>query len=712
MRIPINLPQAGVILGALLVVGLLTGQLAMPQNNDQAEVLFQSAMNKELVSGELEQAIDIYKKIVASYSNNRPVAAKALLQIGQCYEKLGKDEAQKAYERLVREYPDQSEAAAEARTRLAALRKPAVRESGMATRRVWAGPYVDIEGSVSSDGRYLSYTDWETGDLALRDLETGKNRHLTKKGSWYESSEYAEFSAISPDGRQVAYGWSNKDDFCDLRLIGVDGSKPRVLYGDRHLDWIQPAGWSPDGKHILATFFGKDGTNQIVFVSVADGSARVLKMLGWRMPLKPALSPDGRYVAYDFRPQEDSSQRDISLLSTDGKRETALIEHPANDLCPVWTPDGKRILFSSDRTGSLGAWVIQVADGKPQGPAELVKQDLGKRILPMGITREGSLYYGLETGMMDVYTASLDFKTGKLLGAPKKATERFVGSNSSPDWSPDGRHLAYVSHRGTMWQGSFVVCIRSLETGEERDLSPKLSYIFTPRWSPDGRSILLLARDAKNRHGLYLMDVESGTVTPVVQNREGVEVGWTRPTWSPDGKAIFYVRQEPGNKKTSLVARELETGQEKEVYRAPAGVSVHGSAVSPDGQWVAFRSFDQATGVVAMEIVPTSGGSSRELIRVEKGENIPGFTPLEWTPDGRQVLFTKGGSDPQDLKFELWRVAAEGGKAQKVELAMDGLRDVRIHPDGHRIAFSAGQPTNAEVWVMENFLPALEGSSK
>ncbi len=128
MRIPINLRHAGVILGALLIVGPLTGRLAMPQNYDRAEVLFQSARSKELVSGELEQAIDLYKKIVASYGSNRPVAAKALLQMGRCYEKLGKDEARKAYERLVRDYAGQSEQAKLARARLAALRKAAVKE--------------------------------------------------------------------------------------------------------------------------------------------------------------------------------------------------------------------------------------------------------------------------------------------------------------------------------------------------------------------------------------------------------------------------------------------------------------------------------------------------------------------------------------------------------------------------------------------------------
>jgi len=692
-----------IIVACLLVLSAAT-LWGISQRNEQAELLLEQAQQKELVDGQLESAIAIYKDVLARFSKNRAAGAKALVQMGRCYEKLGKDEARKAYERVLQDYGDQGAAAEQARMRLAALRKPGGGASELVTRKVWSGPYVDIEAAVSSDGRHLSYTDLETGDLAVRDLETGTSRRLTKAGLW---EEYAEYSAISPDGKQVAYGWSNKDESCDLRLIGLDGSKPRILYGNRHLDWIQPAEWSPDGKQILATFFGKDGTNQIVLVSAADGSVRVLKELGWRMPAKPAISPDGYFIAYDSCPQEGSPNRDIYLLSIDGKQESALIEHPANDLCPVWTPDGKRILFVSDRTGSVGAWVIQVADGKPRGPAELVKQDFGKRILPMGFTREGSLYYGLETGMMDVYTASLDFKTGKLLAAPKKATESFVGSNSKPDWSPDGRYLAYISQRGPLWEGSFVVCIRSLETGEERDLSPRLSYIFTLRWSPDGRSILLSARSTKNRFGLFLLDIKSGNVTPVVLNREGVQVGWTGPTWSPDGKAIFYVRQESGNRRASIiVARDLETGQEREVYRLSVGTNiVHGSSVSPDGKWVGFRSFDQQTGVVSLQVVPTGGGVSRELVRLEKGENIPGFTPLEWTADARQLLFSKGPTGPQDLTFEIWRVSMDGGKPQRLDLATDGFRDLRIHPDGKRIAFSAGQPTTAEVWVMENFLP-------
>ena len=678
------------------------------QRNEQAEMLLEQAQQKELVDGRLEEAINIYKDVLVRFPKNRVAGAKALIQMGQCYEKLGKDEARKAYERVLQDYADQGAAAEQARVRLAALRKPASAGSELVTRKIWTGRDVDMLGSVSSDGRHLCFTDWETGDLAIRDLETGKNRRLTNKGSWDDSSEFSLYSRLSPDGKRVAYAWLNKELFYDLRLLALDQPKPRVLYSDKDMDYIQTEGWLPDGSHVAVVFTQKDLSNQIALVSLADGSVRVLKTLGWRMPLKTAVSPDGRFIAYDIEQQEDSPKRDISLLSTDGKRESVLIQHPANDLYPVWTPDGKYILFASDRTGSMSFWALRVADGQPQGRAELVKEDVGRRILPMGFTREGSFYYGIETGMIDVYTAALDFKTGKLLDPPSKATERFIGSNRRPDWSPDGRYLAYISRRGlfeSAWQGSFVVCIRSLETGEERDLAPKVRYINDLRWSPDGGSILLEGTDAKNRGGLYHMDVKSGNVAPLMQAREGEYI--SRHAWSPDGKSVFYLRQQPNAKRFSIVARALETGQEREVCANSAvGSVVHSFEVSPNGQWVVFWYYDGATRVQSLKVVLSSGGTPRELVRAEKGENIPGFTALAWSPDGSQVFFTKGTTSVQDLTFGLWRVAAEGGPAQRVDLAMEGLRDVRIHPDGKRIAFSAGQFLGGvEIWVMENFLP-------
>ena len=82
---------------------------------------------------------------------------------------------------------------------------------------------------------------------------------------------------------------------------------------------------------------------------------------------------------------------------------------------------------------------------------------------------------------------------------------------------------------------------------------------------------------------------------------------------------------------------------------------------------------------------------------------------LVWTPDGSQVLFTRHG---RDFGSQLWRVSAEGGKPGWVDLApMEYLHNVRVHPDGRRIAFKARNRLGKNaVWAMENFLPELSST--
>src|SRR5712692_5498070 len=384
--------RTGLFLTVAVLAGLLATSLAIAQKDDQAEVLMQAAHQKQLVEGQLEEAIQLYKRVVQEHAGNRALAAKALLEMGQCYEKLGNTEARKAYEHVLRDYADQNEAAAQARARLAALSgNVASKNSEMVTRRVWTGRLV--LGGLSPDGRYLSCVEG-TGDLALLDFATGKTRRLTNNAS---GAEQVEFSAMSPDGKEVAYTWKHEQKgggfLTGMRLVRLDGSAPRVLYSSEN-QFGAPTDWSLDGKYILTALVKPDWTFQIARVTVADGSVHVLKTLDGGAPRNMKFSPDGRYIVYDFSQQQDSDNRDIFLLAADGSREIRLVEHPADDLLLGWAPDGNHILFASDRSGSMSAWVLRVADGKPQGPPELVKPDIGQ-VNPIGFTQSGSFYYAL-----------------------------------------------------------------------------------------------------------------------------------------------------------------------------------------------------------------------------------------------------------------------------------------------------------------------------
>jgi len=680
---------------ALALGALAAAAQAQVENNDQAEVLLQEARHRALVDGDLEQAIELCKKIVAEHSGKRAVAAKALVQMGRCYEKLGRAEARKAYERVVREYADQPEVVAEARMRLAGMERDNGK-SEVTVRQVWEpsrDPIIsDSSGAPSPDGCYLSFTEWYSANLAVRDVTTGECRNLTDEGTWDGPDQYTEGSIWSPDGKEIAYIWykygnADKSENCtELRIVGFDGSKPRILY--RSENNIRLHAWSQDRESILVNLKKPDSSNEIALVSVADGSVRVLKSLkSLRRKHWMSLSPDGCYVVYACPVEEDERKRDIFLLATDGSgKEVPPVKHPADDYGPAWAPDGKTIFFVSDRSGACDAWLMQVADGKPVGEPQLVKRDTGE-MQPMGFTRQGSLYYGLGGISKDVYVASIDPATGKLVVPPAKAILKFEGFNGSPAWSPDGKSLAYVSERPSPGSSRRrgVLVIRSMETGQERELYPE-ARLQNLCWSPDGRSILC-------GRSLQLIDVQTGDVTRLVQFDPADNVNVGEPEWSPDGKAIFYGKA-TGNS-FCIVAHDLKTGKAKEFCRDEIGGA--GLAISPDGRQLAFIGKNDT-----IKVVPATGGEPRELLRLQDGEGFAWFG-FAWTADGRHILYRTRKPDSKSVLGALCRVPAEGGEPQKL-MEMVGLSDISVHPDGRRIAFTSGKWTD-QVWAMENFLP-------
>ncbi|MFC1716639.1 sigma-70 family RNA polymerase sigma factor [Candidatus Poribacteria bacterium] len=558
----------------------------------------------------------------------------------------------------------------------------------------------DFCGAPSPDGRYLSFTNYRSdGNLAVRDLTTGECRDLTDEGTWDVPDRWAGDSIWSPDGKQIAYAWFNEYHW-ELHIVGFHGSKPRVLYRNEKMRsaYKNPHGirlftWSQDGEYILATFYRNPSPDKkvwtIVLVSVADGSVRVLKSLknlhpGYWM----CLAPDGRYVAYARPMEEHEGARDIFLLAADGSgKEVPLVEHPADDYAPVWSPDEKTMVFVSDRSGVYDAWFMQMVDGKPAGEPQLIKRGIGP-ILPMGFTQEGSLYYGLCATSTDVYIATMDPATGKILAPPMKITQRFEGFNHSPAWSPDGKSLAYVSLRpppGSSLREAMLV-IRSLETGKEREIHSE-AQLLNLRWSPDGHSILCGWR----REALHLIDVQTGNVTPIIQFDPADRVNINDSAWAPDGKTIFYIKDIEYSR--SIMARDLETGRDKELCRE--GIGYVGLAVSPDGRQIAF------TGEYAIKVMPAEGGEPRELLHLQRTEELPLRSALAWTADGRYVLPGISGSGHETL--ELCCIPAEGGEPEKL-LTMEEVSDVSVHPDGQRIAFTGGYRDMMEVWTIENFL--------
>jgi Tol biopolymer transport system component len=279
----------------------------------------------------------------------------------------------------------------------------------------------------------------------------------------------------------------------------------------------------------------------------------------------------------------------------------------------------------------------------------------------------------------------------------------FVGANSAPEWSPDGKYFAYVSRRDVLQ----VIGIRTIETGQVRELSisPALYRLQSFGWAPDGRSFIAVAAILLGeRPGIYKIDAQSGqrsvVVSPKLDEALASPFDLFSPVLSPDGKTLYYVQRinSPGATEFALVKRDLASAMETVLLRRPVLGKVD---LSPDGRYIAAASGDPSINSNTFLIIPTAGGEPNEVIRRTPPQQPAMFV---WGPDSRSLLIRIGSGGE---KAELWRAFVDGAPAVKLETTVDGnVSAVRLHPDGRQIVFQVTTPsTPYEIWVTENVLP-------
>ena len=546
---------------------------------------------------------------------------------------------------------------------------------------------------VSPDGSLLAGVDWGTGNIAIRELQTGEARSVTD-GGWLEDGSYGYGARFSPDGRKLAYIWFDADGGrYELRIADLTTDEVRTLFPRPEAEGLRTVccflgAWSPDGGSVAVTLAFADGSYRIALIDAEDGSSTILRSLDWREPGGISFSPDGTWLAYDVAREPGwGSPREIFLVARDGSREHRLSPDHGDHRVAGWLPGGGPLFYLSDNEGRTDLLAVETEEGRPAYEPRLVRSDLSN-VEPIGFGGDAFLYKAVLEAR-GVYMAGIDETAGTLSTSFSPIHSPSVNDTRFGAWSPDGERIAYSDRAQNLF-------IRSLATGAERRLSVPLNYVAWMDWSPHGDRLVVTGPHERGDASTWIVELETEAWTPVPDA--------FRPRWSLDGETLLAVRDDPAtdpDQRLRIVRIDPDTGEERAELARTGSVRALAPSPSEDELAVLQWSDEVDLGQSEIVVIPVDGGQERSVFRTESPEFIPPNT-LEWSPDGEHLLFVRTevrGDDGEDHR--LWRIQPDGSGAMELDqIPGTGVRNLRLHPDGSRIALTGGE-RRWEIWALE-----------
>ena len=666
--------------------------LSLPQ---AAGELYEKALYTEEAEGDLEGAIALYRRILDQFSEDREIAAKAQLHIGLCYERLGMQEAEKAYQGVLERYPEQRSEVTLAREGLTRLSR--IKDESPQTprfRKLNVPINISQGARLSPDGKSLTFSsELYEGSLWSAPVPghvspdiVGEPVRLAGEGDvWVWGHVW------SADGKWIAYNFmSNEEDvFVDeIHVIPASGGAPRRIPvpvnrgGGFHLLQF-PLSLSPDGK-VLAYASkeldesGDPQSSHVYTVSVDGGSARELtEARTWL----PSFSPDGKRIAYVKAYGSTGAQTgsDLWIIPATGGTPIQISDLGGNVWDSVWSPDSRMVAFLREPVPDQGAreiWIVPLAEsGRPEAPPVKFDLPLDSVRRLAGWTSDDTIGLVLRNPVHQaIYTVP---------SSGGKATQVTPATANHPSWSPDGERLHFqmagsISSSAARGGEVSAVPIRG-------DLETDWFYSSV---SPDGDKIVFAGGEKGSRSQADLWTVSSDGGDPIkITSSPGTDVF---PSWSPDGRWIVFCRQQrkPEDEttyQTYLFVVSAEGGEPRQLTFSP-DEGENTSTWAPDGQFIAYSG---PNGRVM--ILPFEGGEPRVLVERKRGRG------LSWSPDGQQIAYA-----------ELERILAispEGGEPEEIQTGVEGgVGHIAWSPDGGKIAFVARKGGDFQLYLMEGFL--------
>jgi Tol biopolymer transport system component/serine/threonine protein kinase len=376
--------------------------------------------------------------------------------------------------------------------------------------------------------------------------------------------------------------------------------------------------WSPDGR-ILACAEGLPTyeVNRMWITSVAGGDRIFLTAGGESLYASPSWSPDGRFLFFtsnrggsmdlwrqeigtDGRPVRDaervttalgaiharfSPQSDTLAYASDQTIANAWRVPILRERAATWadaepltseqarvahldvTTDGKRLVFSSNRSGSPDLWLLSTSGGEFK---RLTSDPAEERAPQFSSDEKQIAFHSTRTGNRDIWVIPVEGGPARAL-APHPATDWF------PTWSPDDSEIAFISDRANLGTDIWVVPSAG---GEPRALTDHPSQDEWPAYSPDGQSIVFTSRRTGIDH-LFRMARNGSGVEPLSN------VAGRVAAWSPDGRTLYF--QSAADRENSIWAMSMSDRSESRVAELSGrSGNIGGTTLATDGRYLYF----------------------------------------------------------------------------------------------------------------------------
>jgi len=486
--------------------------------------------------------------------------------------------------------------------------------------------------------------------------------------------------AWSPDGAQIAFYHGSDTDSGIYLVPALGGPERRLLSAHVPAKISGPLSWSPDGKWIAYAGSALPADSHLLHLLSVETleSKQISRVTGCLEEGMPAFSHSGKQLAYTCLLKKNDNEFGIYSVATSGGSPSLVAKFTHGWILPggmAWTGDDKKLILSRPEPGSeLELYELTLSDGSFRKLS--LGQDAGSAFTP-AISRKGDkLAYAAEFNHVDIWR--------KDLLHPEAAATMLLSSThdqASPQYSPDGKHIAFGSNRGGIWaiwmsdaDGTHPVLVSDV----------KSSDAGTPRWSPDGQKIAFDSRHSGHPE-VYIVDISERLPRRVITNLPDMST----PSWSHDGNWLYFQSHTSHSPDTRIFRCPASGGDAVALSADPGSFAQE----SYDGETVYFA--NQSGGPATLQVVSLKPLSAQSVLR-----GMPAVADQSlWTVVPRGIYFVAANS-PKSLQyfdFTTKRVR------QIFEAEKYFVNGVSVSPDGRSILYTQMQDLNTDIMLVDPF---------